>query len=75
MQIEVDMKLHSLTSELQQARELFAFEQKKLNDLSAACLTRSSRLSSDQAVLEQNRHVHDLIVKIMRIKDELASLQ
>lgn len=75
MQVESESTLFGLRADLQKTRELYAFEQKKLNDLAMACFGRASSLSSDKAVLEQNKTVHVLIAKIMALKDEIAFLE
>lgn len=71
--IEQD-RLKCLQSELQTTRELLLFEQKRLNDLATAALAQGAPLSADSGVLLQNQQVHQLIVKIMQLKEEIAAL-
>ena len=71
--IEQD-RLKCLQSELQTTRELLLFEQKRLNDLATAALAQGASLSADSGVLLQNQQVHQLIVKIMQLKEEIAAL-
>ena len=71
--IEQD-RLECLQSELQTTRELLLFEQKRLNDLATAALAQGAPLSADSGVLLQNQQVHQLIVKIMQLKEEIAAL-
>lgn len=71
--IEQD-RLECLQSELQTTRELLLFEQKRLNDLATAALAQGAPLSADSGVLLQNQQVHQLIVKIMQLKEEIAAM-
>lgn len=71
--IEQD-RLECLQSELQTTRELLLFEQKRLNGLATAALEQGASLSDDAGVLLQNQQVHQIIVKIMQLKEEIAAL-
>ena len=71
--IEQD-RLECLQLELQTTRELLLFEQKRLNDLATAALAQGAPLSADSGVLLQNQQVHQLIVEIMQLKEEIAAM-
>ena len=49
-------------------------EQRRLNGLATAALEQCASRADDAGVLLQNQQVHQIIVKIMQLKEEIAAL-
>ncbi|KXG77127.1 hypothetical protein [Thermotalea metallivorans] len=56
-------------------KEKLEKEKEKLNKLVSEALNKGAPLTEDEAIIEQNRKVDDLVVKLQREKENLRKKQ